>query len=805
MDERVHVLGIRHHGPGSAASVLSALEALGPSCVLIEGPPEADALIPLAVVPGMRPPLAILTWATGDVELARFHPFAEYSPEWCAMRWAIGQGVPARFIDLPTEVVPPAEDVAEVPDEAGGAPEGAGDTPEKAGDLSEDADVVDAELDVDPAEEIRRDPLTHLARIAGHSDGESWWSTLVEQHVHSPDVFIAIHDAMAALREAAEREPSGAGATGEADGASPPAAGDRDDERREAFMRQQIRAALKASEGAIAVVCGAWHAPALTATVPLAQDRATLKGFKKAKTESCWVPWTDRRLALRSGYGAGVVAPGWYRHLWQQFEDGRSAIDGVARWQTRVAQHLRSAGHTAATASVIDATRLATTLAALRGRPVPGQSEMRDASLATLCHGEPAFLRVIEDELMIGERVGHVDESVPQPPLQADLARWQKRLRLKPEAVEKEIAVDLRTSAGMAKSELLHRLNLIDVAWGTLVDASAGRGTFREVWRLLWEPELSVKLAEALIWGHTIQHAATQRAASIAEEERDAARLAEVVRGCLLANLPDAAEAGIRALQAVAVSSGDLPGLMPAVSPLTDILRYGTARELPIDALRKLVEGIVIEVAAGLVYVCRGLDAEQAESMRAAIAGFDRSVDQLESEYLAGQWHGALHAVCSDARCAPGVCGLAQRLRYDKGLEDAETTAAALSRALSPSIPPAEAGAWLEGFLGQSGDVLLHDAALLGCVDAWIVGQGEEPFVELLPMLRRAFSNLDATLRSRLLDQLLGARADARGLVVVESDSRADRAFERARPLLERILGLAPAAPEVTQQEGHDG
>ncbi len=756
--ERLRVFGIRHHGPGSAASLVAALDELRPRSVLIEGPPEADALVPLASAPGMRPPLAILTYPAAQPERARFFPFAEFSPEWCAMRWANARGVPARFIDLPT----PAPE--EPPDD-------------------EDAD------EPGPVEEepgAHRDPLGELASAAGHSDGEAWWNALVEQSTHAPDVFTAIAVAMAALREG-EHEP-------------PPR-----EARREAFMRQQIRAALKESEGAIAVVCGAWHAPALTATVPLAQDRATLKGFKKAKTESCWVPWTDRRLALRSGYGAGVVAPGWYRHLWQQFEDGRPAIDGVARWQTRVAQHLRSAGHTAATASVIDATRLATTLAALRGRPVPGQSEMRDASLATLCHGEPAFLRVIEDELMIGERVGHVDASVPQPPLQADLARWQKRLRLKPEAVEKEIAVDLRTSAGMAKSELLHRLNLIDVAWGTLVDASAGRGTFREVWRLLWEPELSVKLAEALIWGHTIQHAATQRAASIAEEERDAARLAEVVRGCLLANLPDAAEAGIRALQAVAVSSGDLPGLMPAVSPLTDILRYGTARELPIDALRKLVEGIVIEVAAGLVYVCRGLDAEQAESMRAAIAGFDRSVDQLESEYLAGQWHGALHAVCSDARCAPGVCGLAQRLRYDKGLEDAETTAAALSRALSPSIPPAEAGAWLEGFLGQSGDVLLHDAALLGCVDAWIVGQGEEPFVELLPMLRRAFSNLDATLRSRLLDQLLGARADARGLVVVESDSRADRAFERARPLLERILGLAPAAPEVTQQDGHDG
>ena len=36
----VHLLGIRHHGPGSARHVREALEELGPDIILIEGPPE---------------------------------------------------------------------------------------------------------------------------------------------------------------------------------------------------------------------------------------------------------------------------------------------------------------------------------------------------------------------------------------------------------------------------------------------------------------------------------------------------------------------------------------------------------------------------------------------------------------------------------------------------------------------------------------------------------------------------------------------------------------------------------------------
>ena len=42
-----HLFGIRHHGPGSARSLRLALEALKPDIVLIEGPPDAQEVLPL--------------------------------------------------------------------------------------------------------------------------------------------------------------------------------------------------------------------------------------------------------------------------------------------------------------------------------------------------------------------------------------------------------------------------------------------------------------------------------------------------------------------------------------------------------------------------------------------------------------------------------------------------------------------------------------------------------------------------------------------------------------------------------------
>src|SRR5690242_13424303 len=101
MDARVHLFGIRHHGPGSAASLVAALDRLDPAVVLIEGPSDANDLIRFAALPGMAPPVALLVHAVDEPDRASFFPFAAFSPEWRAMLWALERQRPVRFIDWP--------------------------------------------------------------------------------------------------------------------------------------------------------------------------------------------------------------------------------------------------------------------------------------------------------------------------------------------------------------------------------------------------------------------------------------------------------------------------------------------------------------------------------------------------------------------------------------------------------------------------------------------------------------------------------------------------------------------------------
>ena len=312
---------------------------------------------------------------------------------------------------------------------------------------------------------MREDPLGALAEIAGHGDAERWWEDVVESQREGLGAFEAVTEAMEVLREAFPDE-------------------DAREEQREAYMRQQIRAAGKAGAENVAVVCGAWHAPALVAPGPAAPDQRTLKGLPKLKVAMTWVPWTYGLLARESGYGAGVDSPAWYDQLFEETDQP------VARWLSRAARLLRAQGHDASAAQVVDATRLASALAGIRDRPLAGLDELLDATRSVLCFGAELPLEIVRSELVVGHRLGEVPEETPMVPLQQDVARLQRRLRLKPDAQPKEITLDLRRENDRERSRLLHRLNVLEVHWGEAVEAR-GLGTFKEAWRLEWQPSLA--------------------------------------------------------------------------------------------------------------------------------------------------------------------------------------------------------------------------------------------------------------------------------------------------------------------------
>ena len=96
-----NVFGIRHHGPGSARSLLRALQSYQPDCLLIEGPADAQSAIRHIGNKDLRPPVAIILYNPKDLAQASYFPFAEFSPEWQAIQFGLQNDIPVELVDLP--------------------------------------------------------------------------------------------------------------------------------------------------------------------------------------------------------------------------------------------------------------------------------------------------------------------------------------------------------------------------------------------------------------------------------------------------------------------------------------------------------------------------------------------------------------------------------------------------------------------------------------------------------------------------------------------------------------------------------
>jgi len=746
----LQIFGVRHHGPGCARSLRRALEEWRPDCLVIEGPPEADGLLAWAT-PEMEPPVALLLYAPEEPKRASFFPFAEFSPEWQAIRFGLENAIPVRFMDLPQ-----THQFALSREE------------EEEAHQAEDSDAEDT-----TPTDLRRDPLGWLGEAAGYGGGEEWWEHMVEQRRDGAELFAAISEAMTAVR------------------AESPPPTDKYEERREllreAHMRKVIRAARKEGFTRIAVVCGAWHVPALAEMPPASADNELLKNLPKLKVEATWVPWTYDRLAAESGYGAGVTSPAWYEHLWRR---GGQA-DSVT-WFTRVARLLREADIDCSSAHVIECVRLSEALAAVRERPLPGLAEMMEAARSVLTTGEEAPLQLIRQSLIIGQKMGRVADGVPTVPLQRDLEKLQKSLRLKVSASQETLELDLRKDNDLARSRLLHRLLLLRLPWGNITETRGGKGTFREGWKLQWMPEFALSVIEAAPYGNTVESAASAYSIKLANEAKVLATLTELISRLLFADLPLALAPVMQELENRVAVTGDIPQLMTAVPPLAKVSRYGDVRQTDTSQIIHILNGLILRITIGLTAACQSLDDDAAADMAEKIGALHSSIELASQPEHLTLWLPCLARVADASGIHARVRGVAARILLDAKHNTLEETSTRMSYALSRGEAPESAASWLEGFLSGSGMVLVHDDALFRIVNDWVDTLSAEHFTSVLPLVRRTFATFPVMERRQIGERVqrgqIGSTANSAPISTEENWDQ-ERVLKLV-PVLRQILNL---------------
>ncbi|MFJ4341468.1 DUF5682 family protein [Streptomyces sp. NPDC088915] len=267
-----YLLGVRHHSPALAAVVPALLDEAGAEVVCVELPADFRPWLEHLADPETVAPVA-LAGAGGDGRLS-FYPFADFSPELAAVRWARDHGAEVVCCDLPLS-------------DPGWSLPG---TDRNRDDGIDDG--ADAGADGDRAAPGRGAFAAALAAAGTGRDGEDMWDRAVE--VLAPGC----------APEAVRRAALGVGWALRAD-ADVPAV----DLAREARMRRVI-AEASAGGRRVAAVIGAFHAPAL-----LVRGEGPTDADRTASGTTTAVPATAPESAVtgtgvNTGTGPGTDAPG---------------------------------------------------------------------------------------------------------------------------------------------------------------------------------------------------------------------------------------------------------------------------------------------------------------------------------------------------------------------------------------------------------------------------------------------------------------------------------------------------------------
>lgn len=792
-DQGVCWVPVRHHSPAATRAVRDLVARLRPVAVLVEGPADHDRIDQLTLA--HVPPVSLMTWWRRETpertQVAyALYPFAEFSPEWHAIRDGAAAGADVRFVDLPWHL--------QVVVEQGGYDDAAA----AAGDGAA----------LHRTEEVSDSFFDRLAAYTGRREMSAVWDELAEI---DPGLTTATYLHRAAVLGAGIRADGDA----RAERSAQARADRRLDEAREAHMAAGIRRArADHPDGVLLVVTGAAHTAALQERLaePPRADEAAGPPAAPADVETghALVPTSYPALDEQRGYLAGQPSPGFYDRVHRAGDPAR-VTEGVL---AEAVAALREAGAPLSAADLIAARATMLGLATLRGHARPWRDDLVDALTSTLVKdtvapdaaraadgGHPLVNRV--RELMRGDAVGRLAPGTDLPPLVVEVEARCAELGMPLEVRARTHTLDLEKDVDRARAQLLQRLRVLEIPAGRLVKDVRGPGTSpastgpvgahvtarvdaTQEWTVRGGGAVTAQAVLASRWGASVEQAVlavlARRVASGEVEDLTSALLDAVLCG-----LPDLTGRLADAVETATLAADRLPALTDPLAVLLRLHRfdrwYGTTDRADLGALLRLVALRCVELVERLPPQAAG------ETSRGLAAALRRLVDAVVASpaladlepRLAAALRAQLGRGSTRSGHAPEAVGALTGARW---LLESTTPDTAGPQG---APDPVGTGEWYAGLLTVAGHLALAAPEIFDPLDAALQQWDDDDFRLALPDLRRAAGTLLPRERRALLDHLRpGAGRGAAELVVPPEELAALVAREDALwALVEEHLG----------------
>lgn len=718
----VHFAPIRHHSPGCARALIDLLDAVRPATVLIEGPREFTALLPALSDDRCRPPVAVLSIATGA---SAFYPLAEYSPEWIAVRWGAATGAVIDFIDQSWADRPPGDD---------------------DGSLMR---TLQREQHL-----ARSASLTALAERLGCRDHDELWEHLFElRDADWRSYFTEVFAWCALSRLDYDR------AMLDADGSH----------AREGVMAAILARHRQVERGPLVVVTGGFHTIALLEALDDAPEAAWLTRPDPAQLDVQRDAWLIRydfdRLDGLRGYGAGMPSPGFWQRVWESGPDGdpRSLVAGVL---LDVATELRGHGAQLSSADVLVAAEQALRLMELRGRSAPGRTDVLDAMESCFVRDDSVFLGAESDgalgravaRVFGGQQLGDLPPGLAAPPLVTQVREAMRAARfIVHDSERRRVRLDtVRRPQHVRRRELLARMRFIGSGFAGQVGgadllAGYGLGQVFEEWEYAWTPAVEAALIESSVHGATLAEVVAHRVASRLMRPGDAADAAALLTELVVIGATEHIPAAVRQLGA---RMGEISSLAETVSVMNRLHGLLTSRDrYPLgphdDELHRLLDAGLAAAALHLqtVSAMRGDELDAVCTTILVLSDLLRRLDDgSRAVGVPRRELSRLRRTPADPRLHGLLTGIAHA---DGEISSAQLTEA-IAAFLHPGVEPEALAGFLLGLLQAAPELAGHSSELIETMNARLAEFDDEAFLRVLPDLRRAFTWLRPTETARV-------------------------------------------------------
>ncbi len=731
----IMLIPVRHHSPACSCQIKKIFADWKPDTVLVEGPDNANALLPVMLHEDTRAPFAIYYAYHDKAEKISkeqehykcYYPFLDYSPELVALREAYKNMTEMSFIDLSYGDILAAS--------AERASEG-----EAPRNYNDDYLLT------------RNEYIERLCEKTGLRSFDEFWEKYFEINGLYEDSNVWFSHLNTYCELARENTPE-------------------EVLRREGCLAREqhmaARIALQALRGGakknqrILVITGGFHTPGLRERLSDENWQETVQRAKKIEhyvpnqNESVYLmPYSMEAADALNGYASGMPYTGFYQKIWERLasQEQKPYEAAVLDFLVASGKEVRKEEGALSTYDEICAWQMAEGLSGLREKPQPGAYELQDAVLSSYVKGEYNItsdmpLRILR-RLMTGTGSGALCTLADVPPIILDFQNQCKKFGIRTDStLEKEVTLSIFSSKKHRRmSMFFHRLVFLRAEFakrvkGPNLQQRKDRSLIREIWKYKYSAQVFAALIDVSVYGATMEEAIVSIVQERLRQDTKADSAAILLTQVFEMGISSQLDPVYERVHELILKDMDFYSIADAVKSLMMMEELGSLYESDLKFGELLHTG-VRKLITLLPSITRLHDEMLDAGMNALkllyqITGRKGQDDTGERE----NFYEALYQMQEDVQIHAGLNGCIHGILYGGGIEDSQTVGAVCRGYLTGTREQLlKTAVFFRGLFFTARDLILMEHEMLAIIDTFLGEVDEAEFMELLPQLRMAFA-----------------------------------------------------------------